>query len=254
MFFVKKIFGLLLFPGVIILVILGSGLLKLTLANKPKKSGWALIFLGILCFYFFTTAFLPQALLYPLESKYKPLERVQDIGKIDYIVVLSGEVRDNPQDPPTSQLGASTAFRVVEGIRLFHLLSNQPTLIMSGGDKPVGGEVMAAFAQSLGIPADKLLAETRSLDTYGNARGVKPIVKDAPFVLVTSASHLPRAMIIFQTLGMRPIPAPADIRIHTKNTSSRIFTDRRIFRRNARSLHEYLGLAYLKLFPSRAGR
>ncbi len=83
---------------------------------------------------------------------------------------------------------------------------------MSGGDKPVGGEVMVAFARSLGIPADKLLAETRSLDTYGNARGVKPIVKDAPFVLVTSASHLPRAMIIFQTLGMRPIPAPANIR------------------------------------------
>ncbi len=125
---------------------------------------------------------------------------------------------------------------------------------MSGGDKPVGGEVMAAFAQSLGIPAAKLLAETRSLDTYGNARGVKPIVKDAPFVLVTSASHLPRAMIIFQTLGMRPIPAPADINIHTKYTWRRFLPTGEFLEKMQAGVHEYLGLAYLKLFPRQAGR
>jgi uncharacterized SAM-binding protein YcdF (DUF218 family) len=254
MFFVKKIFGCLLSPGVIILVILGLGLLKLTLANKPKRSGWALIFLGIVCYYFFTTAFLPQTLLFPLKSKYKPLQQVQDIGKIDYIVVLSGDVRDNPQDPPTSQLGAATAFRVVEGIRLFHLFSEQPTLIMSGGDQPVAGEVMVAFARSLGVPAAKLLAETRSLDTYGNALGVKPIVKDAPFVLVTSASHLPRAMIIFQTLGMRPVPAPADINIYSRNTGNRFLPAGEFLEEMEKAIHEYLGLVYLKLFPRQAGR
>ena len=104
------------------------------------------------------------------------------------------------------------------------------------------------------IPADKLLAETRSLDTYGNARGVKPIVKDAPFVLVTSASHLPRAMIIFQTLGMRPVPAPADINIYSRNTWNRFLPAGEFLEEMQEGVHEYLGLAYLKLFPRQAGR
>lgn len=254
MFFIKKFFGYLLSPGVIILIILILGLLRLTFRHKSKKTAWFLIFMGILGFYFFTTEPLPKALLYPLESKYKPLQQVQDIGKVNYIVVLSNEVHDNSQDPLTSQLGASTTSRVVEGIRLFHLFSEKPTLIMSGGDKSVGGEVMAAFARSLGVPADKLIAETKSLDTYGNADGVKAIVKDALFLLVTSASHLPRAMIIFQALGMKPIPAPADITININTTYGRFFPSGKYLTEMEAVIHEYLGLAYLKLFPGRAGR
>jgi uncharacterized SAM-binding protein YcdF (DUF218 family) len=254
MFFVKKFFGCLLSPGVIILVILSLGLLRLTLWHKSKKAGWILILVGILCFYFFTTAPLTKTLLYPLESQYKPLQQVQDIGKVDYIVVLSSEVHDNSQDPPTSQLAASTAFRVVEAIRLFHLFSEKPTLIMSGGGKSVAGEVMAAFARSLGVPADKLVVETKSLDTYSNADGVKAIVKDAPFLLVTSASHLPRAMIIFQKLGMKPIPAPADININKNTPFDRFLPSGKFLIEMEAVIHEYLGMAYLKLLPSRAGR
>ena len=90
---------------------------------------------------------MPNALLDPLENQYKPLQQVKDIGKIDYIVVLSGGSLTNPEVPPTSQLDAATTARVVEGIRLFHLFSNQPTLIMSGGGEPIDGELMVAYAR-----------------------------------------------------------------------------------------------------------
>ena len=113
---------------------------------------------------------------------------------------------------------------------------------------------MAAFARSLGVPADKLMAETNSRDTYGNADGVKAIVKDAPFLLVTSASHLPRAMIIFQALGMKPIPAPADINININKPFRGLLPSGRYLEEMEAVIHEYLGLAYLKLFPSRTGR
>ncbi|EBQ1277672.1 TPA_asm: envelope biogenesis factor ElyC, partial [Salmonella enterica subsp. enterica serovar Typhimurium] len=39
---------------------------------------------------------------------------------------------------------------------------------------------------------------------------VKQAIGDAPFLLVTSASHLPRAMIFFQHAGLNPLPAPAN--------------------------------------------
>ncbi len=218
MFLLKKCLGSLLAPGTVILVLLSYGLLKLVLSGKSKRNGWIWIFLGTVCFYLFSTAPLPNLLLHHLEKQHEPLLQIQDLQEIKYIVVLSGSINDNLKVPSTSQLGESTAFRVVEGIRLFNLLPVRPVLIMSGGDAPKMGERMAAFARSLGVPAEKLIAETNSLDTYANAREVKAIVKEAPFLLVTSASHLPRSLKIFQLLGMQPIPAPADFRWHEKYT------------------------------------
>ena len=90
MFVLKKIIGALLSPGVIILVLLGLGLLRIITGKNSKQCSRFLFFLAFLSFYFFTTAPLPQALLYPLENQYKPFQQVNDIGKIDYIVVLSG--------------------------------------------------------------------------------------------------------------------------------------------------------------------
>jgi uncharacterized SAM-binding protein YcdF (DUF218 family) len=114
--------------------------------------------------------------------------------------------------------------------------------------------MMAAFAHALGTPADKLLAETKSMDMYDNASEVKPIVKDAPFLLVTSASHLPRAMKIFQLLGMKPIPAPAHF-IAKENFLWRDFLPAGVYLEEMWvAVHEYLGLAYLKLFPGQAGK
>lgn len=254
MFILKKIIGALLSPGAVIFLFLCFGLLIIFFSKKIKRLGWFFLILGTISFYFFSTGPLPNALLAPLEHQYKPLQPGQDIAKIDYIVVLAGGLRDISNVPPTSQLSADTALRVVEGIRLFHLFSDQPTLIMSGGGKPSSGKMMVAFAGSLGVPADKLVAETRSLDTFGNAKEVKPIVKDAPFALVTSASHLPRSMIIFKILGMAPIPAPADFNIVAEFSWSEFLPSGDYLEATKAACHEYLGLAYLKLFPWRAGK
>jgi uncharacterized SAM-binding protein YcdF (DUF218 family) len=254
MFFFKKCIGFLLAPETVILVLLSYGLLKLIFQGKSKCYGVIWIFLGIICFLIFSTAPLPSFLLYPLESRYQPLKQVQNPSEINYIVVLSGDLRHIPDAPPTSRLGATTASRVIEGIRLFHLFQTQPILIMSGGGPFPVSRDMVAFARSLGVPADKLIVEAQSPDTYGNAREVKAIVKDSPFVLVTSASHLPRTMIIFQTLGMRPIPAPADFNVPESYILSDFFPSGRYLTKMSAAVHEYLGLAYLKLFPQRVGK
>lgn len=47
-------------------------------------------------------------------------------------------------------------------------------------------------------------------DTEEEALVVKRAIGDAPFLLVTSASHLPRAMIFFRHAGLDPLPAPAN--------------------------------------------
>ena len=115
------------------------------------------------------------------------------------------------------------------------------------------GRRMVAFAESLGVPPDKLIPENHAKDTYGNAVGVRPFVKDQPFLLVTSAVHLPRSMGIFQKLGMKPIPAPGDFRYSRYYFLSDFFTSGNNLTNMEAVIHEYLGLTYLRLFPGRAG-
>ncbi|MFP3867282.1 MAG: ElyC/SanA/YdcF family protein [Desulfobacteraceae bacterium] len=258
MYVMKKIIGILLSPGFIVLFLLGYGLLKLTLTRQGRRRGWGYLALGILGFYFFTTMPLPNYLIRPLENQYPPITATQNLTEVHYIVVLSGGARLNFKVPATSQLEESSALRVAEAIRLFHLLSGQPTLIMTGGKRPnreiSSGAMMMAFAQSQGVPAEKLVAETESIDTYSNAAGVKPLVQDAPFLLVTSATHLPRAMRIFQLLEMRPIPAPANFHSVRDFLYSDYLPSGSALTITEAAIHEYLGLAYLTIWPSRTGK
>jgi len=254
MFLCKKIIGSLLAPGTIILMLLLLGLWRLCQAGKSCRSGRQWILLATVCFSLFTTAPLSTAFLSPLERRYAPLISSAGLPNVRFIVILSGSQRYTGDVPATSWLDDDTAARVAEGIRLYHLFAGQPTLIMSGGGARRVGAQMAAFAQDLGIPPEKLLAETNSLDTHGNAQEVKALVQQDPFLLVTSAVHLPRAMAIFEQLGMRPIPAPADFRSRASYCLADLLPAGGALRDLDAALHEYLGLAYLKLFPSRAGK
>lgn len=71
-------------------------------------------------------------------------------------------------------------------------------------------EVGARVAQSLGVPRSDIITLDKPKDTEEEAAAVKQAIGDAPFLLVTSASHLPRAMIFFQHAGLNPLPAPAN--------------------------------------------
>jgi uncharacterized SAM-binding protein YcdF (DUF218 family) len=134
-------------------------------------------------------------------------------------------------------------------------MSGIPVIIMTGsGPWEDFGDRMKAFAQSLGVPADKLIPENQAKDTYGNATNVRSLVKKDPFLLVTSAAHMPRAMGIFQNLGMKPLAAPGDFRFSTQYGISDFLPSGNNLVLMESAIHEYVGLTYLYLFPARAGR
>ena len=49
-------------------------------------------------------------------------------------------------------------------------------------------------AQALGVAQQDMVLESESRDTEESAKAVAPIVQKDPFLLVTSASHMPRSM------------------------------------------------------------
>ncbi|MCQ8205726.1 YdcF family protein, partial [Vibrio parahaemolyticus] len=68
----------------------------------------------------------------------------------------------------------------------------------------------ANVAQSLGVPESDTIPLTDPKDTQEEAYEVETIIGKAPFLLVTSANHLPRAITMFTDRGMQPYPAPAN--------------------------------------------
>jgi uncharacterized SAM-binding protein YcdF (DUF218 family) len=63
------------------------------------------------------------------------------------------------------------------------------------------GRSRARVAESLGVPRSEIIVLDKPKDTEEEAAAVKQAIGDAPFLLVTSASHLPRAMIFFAMPG-----------------------------------------------------
>ena len=82
-------------------------------------------------------------------------------------------------------------------------------VILSGGNpqhhEQAEADNYAPFLLARGVSATDLVLENESLDTYQNARNVASIVqpeRDETLVLITSAYHMHRALLAFNTFGL----------------------------------------------------
>ena len=108
---------------------------------------------------------------------------------------------------------------------------------------------MEELALALGMDPGALLVEERSLNTHDQAVYVGRIVGKDPFILVTSASHMPRAMGMFRKEGMEPIPAPTDHHVAESNfpTLLRYLPSEEALENTRRAVYEFLGLAWARM-------
>ncbi|MCI5126995.1 MAG: hypothetical protein D3919_08350 [Candidatus Electrothrix sp. AW5] len=135
--------------------------------------------------------------------------------KIRFVVVLGSANVTDTALPESNQLNTSSLYRLVEGIRIQRQLP-QTFLIVSGGavqDPRANAVVASRVAESLGVDREQIVTEVRPRDTAEEVKFLLPILKDMPFILVTSAAHMERAMRLFQQAGMQPIAAPTDFLI-----------------------------------------
>ena len=209
MFELKKIVSALLMPlpFCLFLGLIGLGLLWFT-----RKKMLASVCLTLSLFGIFFAAFQPlsSTLLYPLEHTYPAFHNEKQ--PIKFVMVLgSGHVVD-PSLPITSELSTTGLMRLSEGIRIQRLYPDA-FLILSGYD---GGttisqaRMMANVAIALGVKKSSIILLETPKDTQQEAEQAARIVKNSPFVIVTSAYHMARAMNEFHAQGLKPIPAPTN--------------------------------------------
>jgi len=183
------------------------------LTRKHRQLGCRLLLCSSLLLIVFLFTPLAEYLILGLERPYQPLLKPPDPSdKVDGIVILAGYGEDHAGFPPTSTLSHHTICNLTEGLRLYRLIPGARIILSGGtlraGDRPVSS-LMADFLEQMGVPAEKLVVENRSRNTYENLVAVKEIVGSRPFILVTAACDLKRALGVAQKLQMNAIPAPA---------------------------------------------
>jgi uncharacterized SAM-binding protein YcdF (DUF218 family) len=199
----------------------------------------------------FSYGAVPHVLLRSLENAFPPLINLRENHDVKWVVVLGGGHISDSELPVTGQIGVSTLARLVEGIRIYKELQDCK-LLLSGGavyDPKSNAEIMAEVALLLGAQKDDLLLDTDSKDTKDQARIIHQLLGDDEFILVTSASHMPRSIALFRKKGMKPVPAPADhlVRKYQEISPAVFFPRAAELKKMERVFYEYLGILWAKL-------
>lgn len=152
-----------------------------------------------------------------LESRSLPFDRTTT-ERYDAVVVLGAGIMGKGSLRPADQLTGLTMQRTLCGADLF-AEGRAPRLVLTGGDASIFGEgpkeafEMKKFAVRLGVPEHAILLDDRARTTYENAVGTKRVLGQGSILLVTSASHMPRAAGLFRKQGFLVTPAPCTYRL-----------------------------------------
>ncbi len=178
------------------------------------------------------------------------------------IVVLGGGLE--PALPPRRWVELrEPGTRILYAAKLYRE-GKAPLVIVSGGaarpGAPPEAANMAEILKFAGVPESAIVQETNSLNTYENALNVRTILASRGIhriLLVTSAIHMPRALLVFEHQGIEVLPAPADFiataqGLEESNHSLEaiainLVPDAVSMEWSSRAIKEYVGLAVYRL-------
>ena len=205
-----------LYPLNWVLLLMTLTTLLVLLPLHPRRLRWARI--SSICALFLlliiSNPLVARPLLGSLEAWY-PLPALPKGMRYDAIVVLGGGVLEQGTLRPISDLSSYSKNRTTCGVDLYQQ-GYSDKLVLTGGnayvfkDAPKNALEMKRWAQRLGIPDHAIVTEADSRTTYENATGTKQLLGPASILLVSSASHLPRATAVFTKQGFQVIPVPCD--------------------------------------------
>jgi len=227
-FMIKKMLSVVLMPLSIgiILAIIGLLFLYFNKTIKAKK------YLSLSVFWIILISWAPfsNLMLQPLEDAYPKLKVIPK--NIQYILLLGGD-RDK---------------RTWEALRLYHKIPNVK-IITSGyslNDDISEAKKTAIKLIESGIPEKSILMQELAKTTFEEAIYMKKRVKNEPFILITSAYHMPRSMAIFKKAGLNVTAAPADFNNPKESTIFTMLQGKEL-QKTERAWHEYFGLLLYKI-------
>ena len=257
-FYLSKIIAIILHPiHLFLIVLVAYGVLSLlakrdrahektSLFSIPRLRVFTLI-LTLFMGFNLAVPILPYYTVQALEHRF-PQPEAQDLNP-EVIIVLggwqgAGASFTSPDTPPISSAGD----RLIASLILAKKYP-QAKLYFPGGLKldHIGvseDEISRAAINGLGLPLSQVIIEGESRNTAENASYIRAMMDDSrqgQVLLITSASHMPRAIGSFQQEGLNPLAYPVDYRTNAKGMPWTLIYKKGVDLTKI-ALHEWVGL------------
>ncbi|MCO6385800.1 ElyC/SanA/YdcF family protein [Aliihoeflea sp. 40Bstr573] len=251
-FYLSKIFWLFAHPLNLTGILLFVGLVLLFL--QWTRLAGAAFSVAFVVLALSTWTSIGALMLHPLEDRFARPDPASE--RIDGIIVLGGGFEGSVNLARGGYELNSSGDRFVETAVLARLFPNVPVVVSGGtGTIALEGEGDADTAprllNALGIDEGRLVLENRSRNTDENARFSRDMVSPQngqTWLLVTSAFHMPRSVLLFEKAGFDVVPWPADYRTAGDETPG-LAQDNAIdsLQNTAIAIREWIGLVAYRL-------
>ena len=200
-FYFKKFISqfLMPFPLVVLLFMLGAVCIRFTCY---KRIGRWMIGCAVLLVLLFGYGLGAESYLFRLERFYPTVE-LNDMGWESFkgctIVVLGHGMPKESDIAIRYQTGTSFQMRLQEGMRLYRKIPDARMVVSIAGGASIKRkeEFLDDYAQEHGLKRSGIFLVPSARDTTEEARLSMELVKTNGCIVVTSATHIPRAIKIF---------------------------------------------------------
>lgn len=176
-----------------------------------------------------------------------------NLSEITGLLILGGPIEEKSYHNFSEIALNGQVERLISAIELYNI--NKDLIILYSGFSnkinPTSSEAEGAkiFFKRMGIKEDKIILEKKSKNTLQNIVYSKNIIEKigGNWLLITSASHMKRAMFLSQELKLEVRPYPVDWQIKKKSFSLLSYNFRLSFKYWEIILHELVGIIYYKI-------
>jgi uncharacterized SAM-binding protein YcdF (DUF218 family) len=213
MFVISKITGFFLHPFAWVVMLL----IAAWVSRHPDRKK-LFIRLSLFFFIFFSNSYIPKYIWFHYQA---PFMEMKPVEKYAAGILLGGFVSyDEKNNRPFFNHSSD---RFIQAARLYKQ-GHIAKIIMTGGnalfikDREYSeADFVVKNLVDLGIPAHDIISERKAKNTIENSLYSEKMLDSAkipgPYVLITSALHMPRAKIIFEKTGMQVRPYPCDFHV-----------------------------------------
>jgi uncharacterized SAM-binding protein YcdF (DUF218 family) len=249
-----------LLPGtlgfLIIGVAAGAVLLRRGQAAQRWGRGWV-AFLAA-AYWILSIPIGADALVACVGYGYGPVDAATARGADAVVVLDGGALRFRNSGGEIAVVSRASALRVIEALRVYRL-ADRPWLVVTGGTYgppngtlPEGEAVRAALIQA-GVDPKRIVLDSTSRNTREHALNIGRILHEhgaGRFVLVTSHTHIRRALGAFREAGLDPIPSAAPVWPNGDRSlweRARFWPSTDTLQVSADALYDAFGLVYYRM-------
>lgn len=245
-FYLSKLVDFFTLPLVWVFALLLISLIK-------RHQGRKFLLYAVVILYFFSNGFVFNE----VARLYEPTARKIAKAEENYTaaIVLGGLSAYNKEVEQIEFQGS--ADRLLDVLPLYFNGKVKKIIIAGGSGRLVNRETesphLKRYLIDIGVKERDILIESKSRNTYENAVFSKELIKEhdlkGPFLLSTSATHMPRSKACFEKQGVQVVPFPVDyLGKEREFNPDRLLVPKAYVLKNWDAIiHEWIGWLFYKL-------